>query len=50
MGGSAVVVESLLSFRSVWDAFCARGVTESDVESLKCDSGHRFHKVPAQLS
>ena len=37
------VEESMLSFRSVWEALSAIVVADSDVESLKCDKCRRFY-------
>ena len=43
MVGDAPVVESMLSFRSIWEAESMIRVADSDVESLKCDRGGRFY-------
>ena len=37
MVGGAGFVESMLSFRSVWEAESVIGVADFDVESLRCD-------------
>ena len=48
--GNATVVESMLSFTSVWEAQTVRGVADSDVEGLNCERGCRFYRVAAQLA
>ena len=42
MVGGAGVVESMLSFRSVWEAESIIGVADFNMKSLKCDRGGRF--------
>ena len=44
------VVESMLRFRSVWEAESVRGVADFHVEGLKCDRGRRFYRGAAKAS
>ena len=44
------VVESMLSFRSVWEAESVIGVVDFNVETLKRDRGRRFYRGAAQAS